>query len=165
MNAFIGLGSNLGDSAAELHEGFERLASAGCRVLRRSSVYRTEPVDAEPSLWFANAVVRVDFDGSPHQLLSRCQAIEAERGRARDRVRNAPRSLDLDLLLVEDVVLTSEELTLPHPRLHLRRFVLVPLAEIAPDALHPTMRRTARELLAACPDDSRVERLQPAVTP
>ena len=129
--AYVGVGANLGDAAAALSAAFDALARLpGTRSVARSSVYRSAPVDAAgPD--FLNAVVALDTTLLPADLLQALHAIEAEHGRQRP-YRNAPRTLDLDLLLHGDIVLTTPQLTLPHPRLHLRAFVLEPLAELAP---------------------------------
>jgi 2-amino-4-hydroxy-6-hydroxymethyldihydropteridine diphosphokinase len=129
--AYVGVGANLGDAAAALHSAFDALARLpGGRSVARSSVYRSAPVDAAgPD--FLNAVVALDTSLSPADLLQALHAIEAGHGRQRP-YRHAPRTLDLDLLLYGDVVLTTPQLTLPHPRLHLRAFVLEPLAELVP---------------------------------
>lgn len=155
MQGYIGLGSNLGDPVFELREGASLLESRGVEILHRSSFYRTEPVDAPNSGWFVNAVAAIRFPGGPLELLENCLAVEAKRGRKRI-LKNEPRTLDLDLLLLDDTVLEDDNLTVPHPRLHERRFVLVPMVEIAPDVVHPVMKKTMRELLAACPDEARV---------
>jgi 2-amino-4-hydroxy-6-hydroxymethyldihydropteridine diphosphokinase len=134
--AYVGVGANLGDAAASLSAAFDALARLpGSRSVARSSVYRSAPVDAAgPD--FLNAVVALDTTLLPAELLQALHAIEAEHGRQRP-YRNAPRTLDLDLLLHGDAVLSTPQLTLPHPRLHLRAFVLEPLAELAPALLIP----------------------------
>jgi 2-amino-4-hydroxy-6-hydroxymethyldihydropteridine diphosphokinase len=150
---FLALGSNLGDREATLAAAVAALR--GVRAVRASSLYETEPVGGPPQDDYLNQVVAGETALDPGELLSACQAVEARFGRER-RSRNAPRTLDIDILFYGDVVSESRQLTLPHPRLHERRFVLVPLAEIAPDFVHPRLRRSVRELLARCEDRSRV---------
>jgi 2-amino-4-hydroxy-6-hydroxymethyldihydropteridine diphosphokinase len=134
--AYIGLGANLGEAAAQVEAAIGALAAEpGCRLVARSSLYRSAPVDAAgPD--YANAVAALDTDLEPFELLERLQAIEQRFGRQRP-YPNAPRTLDLDLLLHGQASLHGPMLTLPHPRLHLRAFVLRPLAELAPDLTVP----------------------------
>lgn len=161
MDGYIGLGSNLGDPIAELRGAVSELESRGVELRARSSLYRTEPVDAPEQAWFVNAVAEIRFEGRPDELLQICLNVETARGRERTR-RNQPRILDLDVLLLGDIVVASDELTLPHPRLHERRFVLEPMVQIAPDAIHPGLRKTMRDLLEECVDESQVVRLEEA---
>ena len=167
MDGYIGLGSNLGDPIAELRGAVSELESRGVELSSRSSLYRTEPVDAPDQAWFVNAVVEIRFGGRPDELLQICANVETARGRERNRsrCRHEPRILDLDVLLLGDTVLATAELTIPHPRLHERRFVLEPIVEIAPDAIHPGLRKTMRDLLQECMDESNVVRLEDAFAP
>lgn len=155
--AFLGLGSNLGDRERTLAEARERLRASGFEIGRESALYWTEPVGGPPQEWFLNQVLLGSTALSPEQLLDLALAIERALGRRR-RERNGPRTLDVDLLLYEGQRRSGPGLELPHPRLHERRFVLVPLAEIAPDEPHPLLGLSARELLERCPDRSAVER-------
>ncbi len=144
--AYIGLGANLGDPAAALTDAITRLAAMPQTVITaRSSFYRSAPIDATGPE-FVNAVVALDTALAPHGLLAHLQAIEQAHGRARP-YRNAPRTLDLDLLLYGDQTIATPDLTVPHPRLHQRAFVLMPLAEIAPDLQIPG-RGAVRQSLA-----------------
>lgn len=155
MIYFLGLGSNLGRRSANLARARRRLERAGVAILRVSSVYETEPVDYAGQAWFLNQVVEVRSGLEPAALLRLAKSIEAEMGRV-PTVAKGPRTIDIDILLAEDMVVDAPELAVPHPRLHLRNFVLVPLAELAPEARHPVLGRTAAELLAASADKSRV---------
>lgn len=143
--AYVALGANLGDRLATLRSARRRLDDAG-RVAAASSVYETEPVGYEGAPAYLNAAVKLETELHQEELLNALLSLEAEHGRIRGVV-NAPRTLDLDLLLYDDVVNSSERLTLPHPRMHDRAFVLVPLAEIAPELPVPGTGRTVRELL------------------
>jgi 2-amino-4-hydroxy-6-hydroxymethyldihydropteridine diphosphokinase len=153
---FLGLGSNLGDREAHLAAAGPALEGRGFRVEARSSTYLTEPKDAPPQGWFLNEVWGGSTDLSPEGLLAVCLDAERELGRVRGTQPRGPRTLDLDLLLFAQQVRADPSLTVPHPRLHERRFVLVPLAEIAPLAVHPVLGLTVGELLDRCPDRSRV---------
>jgi len=149
MNAYIGLGSNLGDRPANLIAGLAGLSKAGLPPLRLSSVWDTEPVDTPGSGQFLNMVAMIQVAGSPLDLLDQLMQIEAGAGRIRTTA-GAPRSLDLDLLMMGDLVVKEPRLTLPHPRMWLRSFVLEPLAEIAPDIVNLSAGRTvAQECLDA----------------
>jgi 2-amino-4-hydroxy-6-hydroxymethyldihydropteridine diphosphokinase len=157
-SVFIGLGSNQGDREATLARGLRALGDAGLRLRARSSLYLTEPVDAPPQDWFVNAVAVGETSLAPDALLAACLAAERAEGRLRT-VHHGPRTLDLDILFYGGLVQDDPALTIPHPRLHERRFVLVPLHELAPDLRHPRLHATVDELLRRCPDRSRVVRL------
>lgn len=135
--AFVALGANLADPEHQIRAALESLSRLpDSRLLRASSLYRTAPVGVAGQPDFINAVALVETTLTPHELLAALFAIEAEFGRRRD-YRNAPRTLDLDLLLYDELVLDGTELQLPHPRMHLRAFVLAPLLEIAPACVIP----------------------------
>jgi 2-amino-4-hydroxy-6-hydroxymethyldihydropteridine diphosphokinase len=163
VRAYVGLGSNLGDRAGNLLLGVRGMLNAGLPVARLSSVYETEPVgvaDEQPPYLNMVAELAGATLPPPEHLLARLLRVEYALGRRRDSPR-AARTIDLDLLLYGDVTSETEFLTLPHPRLHLRRFVLAPLAELAPGGLHPLLRKTFAELLAATEDDSAVKLWKP----
>jgi 2-amino-4-hydroxy-6-hydroxymethyldihydropteridine diphosphokinase len=153
----LGMGANLGDPVAQLARAV-RMMSGVVRVEGVSSVYRSEPVGFAEQPDFYNVVVRGMTGLEPLALLRAAQCVEADLGRERS-FPNAPRTIDIDLLAYGDRVMRTDGLTLPHPRLHLRGFVLHPLVEIAPDWPHPVLHATARELLASAAELERVERL------
>jgi 2-amino-4-hydroxy-6-hydroxymethyldihydropteridine diphosphokinase len=148
---YIALGSNVGDRAQNLRLAREQLDAADLRVLRASSIYETAPRDVENQPWFLNQVLECETDLFPRQLLARLQNIERAMGRKR-RVAKGPREIDLDILLYGSAVVKAPELEVPHPRLAERRFVLEPLAELAPEKRHPGTRKTMREMLADVAD-------------
>ncbi|HJW04810.1 MAG TPA: 2-amino-4-hydroxy-6-hydroxymethyldihydropteridine diphosphokinase [Azospira sp.] len=155
--AFVALGANLEDPAAQVRAALEALAALpGVRLIRASSLYRTAPVGVTGQPDYINAVAEVSTDLPPGELLAALFRIEEQFGRERH-YRYAPRTLDLDLLLHDELVLHTPDLTLPHPRLHLRAFVLVPLAEIAPDLRLPGRGSVAAWLPAVA--SQRIERL------
>lgn len=154
---YLSLGSNVGDRAVQIARAVEALAEAGVRVARRSSLYATEPVDFETQSWFLNCVLEAQTELMPRQLLRVLQEVERALGR-RKTVRRGPRAIDIDLLVYGSSVVRASELEVPHPRMTERRFVLVPLAEIAPALRHPILHKTIAELLAETPDRSRVRR-------
>ena len=157
---YLSLGSNLGDRVANLERAIEALEEIGVHALRRSSIYETEPVDFLAQPWFLNCVVEAEASLGPRQLLEGLQAIERKLG-SKKLVPRGPRIIDLDILFYETAVIHEAGMEIPHPRLAERRFVLVPLAEMAPEFLHPVLRKTAAELLAATQDRSAVRIWQP----
>jgi 2-amino-4-hydroxy-6-hydroxymethyldihydropteridine diphosphokinase len=151
--AYIALGSNLGDRVKTLAAATDRLGGLG-RVVACSSLYETEPVGFHDQPAFLNAVLALETELDPLSLLHSMLAMERELGRERSHgIPNGPRTLDLDLLLMDETITVGEELTLPHPALIRRRFVLAPLAEIAPQLRHPQRDLTIAELLALLPDE------------
>jgi 2-amino-4-hydroxy-6-hydroxymethyldihydropteridine diphosphokinase len=155
---YLGLGSNVGDSAGHLRAAIELLRERGVEVEAVSSTYLTEPIGEvldQPD--FLNAAIRIRTELEPEALLDVCKAVEAERGRALDTPRHSPRPLDVDLLLLGDLELETERLTLPHREVATRRFVLAPLLELDPDLALPDGTRLANAL-AALPAGQRVER-------
>ena len=151
--AFVLAGSNLGERKANLDFAVSSLARGG-RVLKTSSCFETEPVGYGDQPWFLNQAIELESELAPSELLSLCQNIEASCGRVRT-FPNAPRTLDLDILLYGDLVLNQPDLVIPHPRLPERRFALE-LAQIAPDVVHPLLKKSIRSLLDTCTDLSEV---------
>ena len=159
QNAYVGLGSNLGDRAGYLLLAVRAMLDAGLDVIRLSSIYETEPVEYENQPAFLNMVaeLRGSMLPSPEQMLARLLRIEYSLGRTRD-IHMGPRTIDLDLLIFKEQQLESEFLTVPHPRIAFRRFVLVPLNELVPSLVHPVLRKPISELLAQTKDRSTVVR-------
>lgn len=145
--AYLSLGSNLGDRAAHLEAAIARLGELG-KVVERSALYETEPVEMERQPWFLNCVVAMETELMPKQFLSRVLAIEQKMGRRRTQPKG-PRTIDIDILLFGSSIVDTPALTIPHPAMHERRFVLEPLAEIAAELRHPVLKKTVREMLDA----------------
>ena len=162
QNAYISMGSNLGDRAGYLLLAVRGMLAAGLAVKRLSSIYETEPVVLvdQPSFLNMVAELRADIPFSGEQVLARLLRVEHALGRSRE-VPMGPRTIDLDLLLYGEETRATELLTLPHPRLHLRRFVLTPLFELCPTLVHPTLGRTISDLLQNLEDTSDVQLWNP----
>ncbi len=155
--AYLSLGSNLGDRAANLRAAVAQMEMAG-RLLAVSALYETQPVELPNQPWFLNCVAAIETDKTPRELLQLALQVEAAMGRLRMREKGA-RNIDIDLLLFGDRIVDEPGLKIPHPAMHRRRFVLEPLVEIAPEARHPELGKTARELLAALAAGQTVRRL------
>lgn len=159
--AFVALGSNLGDRAGNLLLAVRGLMEASFLVHKLSPVYETEPVGIDTEHRFLNMVAEVHLKNvSPTQMMARLLRIEYLLGRT-DKSKKQPRTADLDILFFGDVLMDTEFLILPHPRLHLRRFVLKPLSKIAPNFVHPVLHKEIADLLAECADHSEVKRWAP----
>jgi 2-amino-4-hydroxy-6-hydroxymethyldihydropteridine diphosphokinase len=160
--AYIGLGSNLGDRAGHLLCAVKNMLDIALPLTRVSSVYETSPVDTFDQPIFLNAVVELSGPKlpAPDQLLSNLLQIEKNLGRDRSVLRG-PRTIDLDLLFYENQLLESEDLVVPHPRLHLRKFVLAPLAELTPNLIHPRLNKTIYQLLMEIGDNQVVKKWSP----
>ncbi|HTC46039.1 MAG TPA: 2-amino-4-hydroxy-6-hydroxymethyldihydropteridine diphosphokinase [Candidatus Aquilonibacter sp.] len=156
MWTYLSLGSNIGDREAHLREAQGRLEAVG-QVANVSSYYETEPVEFTGQPWFLNCALALETSQTPQELMNSILRIEREMGRQRAQ-KKGPRTIDIDILLFGDEVIDSSELTIPHPAMHQRRFVLEPLAEIAPDVHHPTLKKSIRELRDALPEGQTVRR-------
>jgi 2-amino-4-hydroxy-6-hydroxymethyldihydropteridine diphosphokinase len=154
---FLSLGSNVGNREQNIAHAIEAMALRGVQIRRESSLYATEPVDLPTQSWFLNCVVEAQTELMPRQLLHALQELELDLGRRR-LVRRGPRVVDIDILLYGSSVVRTPELEVPHPRMANRRFVLVPLRELAPSLRHPTLKKTIAELLAETRDRSQVRR-------
>ena len=156
--AYLSLGSNIGDREAHLRNAIEQIRKHGT-VQAVSSSYETEPVEYNDQAWFLNCALALQTGDTPDELLRSILQIEQQMGRQRIQ-RKGPRTIDIDILLFSDVVLDTPDLTIPHPAMAGRRFVLEPLAEIAPDAMHPVLEKTIRELLSDLPLGQDVRKIQ-----
>jgi 2-amino-4-hydroxy-6-hydroxymethyldihydropteridine diphosphokinase len=154
--AYLSLGSNVGDRGANLNTAIERLGTFG-EVAAVSAFYETEPVEFTAQAWFLNCVVALNTEKTPRELLQSILEIEQQMGRRRTQ-KKGPRIIDIDILLFGNSIVDDLNLTIPHPAMHERRFVLEPLAEIAPDVRHPILKRTIQELRDALPPGQTVRK-------
>jgi 2-amino-4-hydroxy-6-hydroxymethyldihydropteridine diphosphokinase len=157
---FLSLGTNLGDREKNLRGAIAALPGIGFRVQKVSSFYETEPVDYLDQPWFLNCVVQGETQVPAPDLLLALRGIEINMGSKKE-IPKGPRLIDMDILLCGNVTIATEALQIPHPRMLLRKFVLAPLAEIAPDATHPSWNATAKEMLARVADPSDIRRITP----
>ena len=157
---YIGIGSNLGDRKANALEAVDRVSKLpGTRVVRASSLYESEPL-GDAKTWFVNSVIEIETDSAPDELLRRLKAIEKAMGRKRVKGKRwGSRVIDLDILLSNQDVVEKRSLKIPHPEMHKRRFVLLPLAELAPHVVHPQLGQSVSALLANVKDEKRVSLL------
>jgi 2-amino-4-hydroxy-6-hydroxymethyldihydropteridine diphosphokinase len=161
MSVFLSFGSNVGDREEHLRAGVHGLSQRGISVVRCAPVYSTEPREVLDQPWFLNTVVWADTGLSPDELLSVCLEIEQVQRRTRDRIKG-PRTLDIDILFFGNKIVQKPGLTIPHPALPTRRFVLVPLADIAPDFVDPLSGKSVLQLLTDCNDTATVTRVSAA---
>ena len=165
ITAYVSLGSNLGDRAGNLLLAVRGLLEASFHIHKLSGIYETEPVGVEGHDNYLNMIAEVRVTGiTPSQMMARMLRIEYLLGR-KDKFLQKPRTVDLDLLFYSNVVQENSFLTLPHPRLHLRKFILVPMTEIAPNFVHPAFHKNMQEMLSELEDDKEVRRWQPNFIP
>ncbi|HPE43018.1 MAG TPA: 2-amino-4-hydroxy-6-hydroxymethyldihydropteridine diphosphokinase [Bacteroidales bacterium] len=158
---FILLGSNQGEREKMLQQATEAIERICGKIVRQSSIYETAPWGFESEQWFLNQVIQIKSFLVPETLLEKLLAIELQLGRVRTNAQYSSRAIDLDLLYYSSIHLETRLLEIPHPRLHLRRFTLMPLSEIAPDFVHPVLKKTQLELLELLQDNSKVYKLIP----
>lgn len=160
--AYIGIGSNVGDKARQCERGVSELLKLDRhRLLRRSSLYKTQPIGHIAQDWFINLVIKLETEMDAPTLLCSLKEIESRLGRVKT-LRWGPRAIDLDILFFNDHQIQKDDLTVPHPLIQDRQFVLVPLVEIDPDFTHPVLKKTVKELLERLKEDQGVERLPDA---
>jgi 2-amino-4-hydroxy-6-hydroxymethyldihydropteridine diphosphokinase len=159
--AYIGIGSNIGNKLTSCEDAVSEILKVDRhRLLARSSLYKTEPLGYTSQDWFVNGVIKIETDLEPTDLLRSLKTIEASLGRVKT-FRWGPRTIDLDILFFDERKIQTDELQIPHPLLHERQFVLLPLAEIDPCLIHPALKKTVQELVKAFAEGQGVEKLQP----
>jgi len=155
--AFISVGSNIGDKRAQCESGIRKITHPRIsQLIERSPCYRTEPVGYVEQDWFINAVIKISTRLDPYELLDQLKQIERDAGRTDTGTRFGPRCLDLDILLYGDDIVETDRLVVPHPRMHKRRFVLLPFCDIDPHIVHPVLGKTIHSLLADLPMDEQI---------
>lgn len=160
MKVYLGIGANLGDRGENINEALELIREHIGPVTKTSSLYETEPWNFKSENDFLNMVAEVETKLEPSGLLGRILMIEAQIGRLRDEKKYSSRLIDIDILLYGEKTLETRSLIIPHPKLHERRFVLVPFNEIVPDLVHPKLGKTIKALLKGCSDKSRVKKFK-----
>lgn len=157
-NIFISLGSNEGDREGLLQQAIDSIRTYVGKVVRVSSTYEGDPIGFRSDKRFLNLCLELKTDGSPQQLLLKLEAIEVKLGRLKPSIFSeyTDRTIDLDIIFFDDVVVNTKDLIIPHNKMHLRRFVLEPLAELCPDFIHPVFKKSVKVLLEECPDESKL---------
>lgn len=146
--AYISVGSNIGNKLENCKKGVNLLLRSDSVTLKtQSPFYKTDPVDYLDQDWFINYVIKIETSLNPFELLNRLKSLQKDAGRPNDAIRFGPRILDLDIILFDDAVINSENLTIPHPRMHKRRFVLKPICDIDPEIIHPVFKKNMKYLL------------------
>lgn len=159
--AYIGIGSNIGDKVGSCERAISEIIKIDRhRLLAKSSFFKTQPIGYKDQDWFINGVIKIETDLSPHELLQHLKSIELALGR-KETFRWGPRLIDLDLLFFDQEEIQTTDLCVPHPRLHKRRFVLIPMAEIDRDFIHPVFKVTIQQLLDNLQEDQGVEKFKP----
>lgn len=155
---YLSLGSNDGAREEQLRKAMQSIDSYVGKIKKVSRIYEGEPVGFESDKRFLNLCLELRTEDGPHQLLLKLEAIEVKLGRLKPSIFSVytDRTIDMDIVFFDDVVLNSKDLIIPHPRMHERRFVLEPLAELCPDFIHPVLKKTVQELLDECPDESKL---------
>jgi 2-amino-4-hydroxy-6-hydroxymethyldihydropteridine diphosphokinase len=157
--AYIGIGSNLGDKFHFYEKAISEILKTDChKLLTKSSLFKTQPIGYTIQDWFINGVIKIETDLEAHELLRTLKTIESQLGRSKT-IRWGPRTIDLDILFFDDVEIHTEELQIPHPLIQDRQFVLIPLAEIDRNLIHPILKKTVQEVLENLKEDQGVEKL------